>query len=290
MDASHLSLSFELFPPKTLTGFENLKSVWRTLQDKTPDYFSVTFGAAGGNQDKTMRVVRALRQDFIEVAPHLTCIGLSKTAISDLLNNYRLLGIKRIVALRGDLPLEEDIAGGDFNHANELVAYIRKLTGDYFHIEVAAYPEFHPETRTVQEALKNFQQKIAAGANGAITQYFYNRDAYFNFVDACRNVGIKAPIVPGIMPISDFDKLVRFSKTCATEIPRWLYKRLESYKNDKASLKAYGVEVVTKLCEDLIAYGVPGLHFYTLNQCEPTQTIIENLQSITSFREQAVVA
>ena len=202
-----------------------------------------------------MRVVHTLRQDFIEVAPHLTCIGLLKTAISNLLNNYCLLGIKRIVALPDDLPLDEDITNGDFNHANELVAYIRKLNGDYFHIEVAAYPEFRPERITVQEALKNFQHKIAADANGAIKQYFYNRDAYFNFVNACRNVEIEAPIVSGIMPISDFDKLVRFSKTCATEIPRWLYKRLESYKNDKASLKAYGVEVVTKLCEDLIAYG-----------------------------------
>lgn len=270
-------ISFELFPPNTTEGVQKLAQTAQSLNALNPEYFSVTFGAGGHNRKKTFRVVRLLLKQNIPVAPHLTCIGLLKENIAQILKNYVQCGIRKIVAIRGDLPQEEAQYQGDFRHANELVAFIRRETGDHFSIEVAAYPEFHPQSTDMFTALKNFKCKVEAGANRAITQYFFNQDAYFQFLESCHQLDIQVPVIPGIMPVTSFEKLIRFSKACGTEIPAWLYKRLEAYRHDEASIKAYGVDVVTKLCRDLIAGGAPALHFYTLNQLEPTQTIVKNL-------------
>ena len=268
--------SCEFFPPKTEEGQERLAQVREELMEMTPRYFSVTFGAGGSTQKGTFDTVLSIRAAGVDAAPHLSCIGSEKGAIREQLANYRANGIDHIVALRGDIPsgMRET---GDFSYANELVAFIRAETGDHFHIEVAAYPEFHPQAPSATADLNNFRRKVEAGADSAITQYFYNADAYFRFLDDCERLGIDIPIVPGIMPITNYTQLARFSDACGAEIPRWMRKRLEAFGEDKASLRAFGEEVVTDLCQTLLDGGAPGLHFYTMNQSGPTLAIWRNL-------------
>ncbi len=260
-------ISCEFFPPRTEKGVENLRETRKQLQVLQPAYFSVTFGAGGSTQEKTLETVLDIQQSGADAAPHLSCIGSTRENILNLLQDYQAHGIRRIVALRGDKPsgwLGGDV--GELSYANELVEFIRSETGSHFHIEVAAYPEFHPQAHSAKEDLDYFKQKVEAGANSAITQYFYNADAYFRLLDSCAKRGIEIPIVPGIMPIANFEQLVRFSDTCGAEVPRWLRWRLKDFGDDKKSLQAFGVEVLTNLCERLLAGGAPGLHFYTLNQ------------------------
>jgi len=273
------NISFELFPPKTDKGFENLKNTVSILNKESPEYFSVTYGAGGSTQDRTFDTVDWLREQNIETAPHLSCIGMESNELVELLKRYKSQGIKRIVTLRGDLPSGAGLGSiGDLNYANDLVSLIRKEFGDYFHLEVAAYPEFHPEAKTAKDDLTNFKRKVEAGANAAITQYFFNADAYFRFIDSCEKLDIKIPIVPGIMPITNFTMLARFSDACGTEIPRWIRRRLEGYGDDMDSLKAFGTDVVSHLCEQLIDNGVPSLHFYTMNQSKATLEILANIK------------
>lgn len=269
-------ISFEFFPPKTAEGIAKLRETRKQLALLQPKFFSVTFGAGGSTRDRTMETVFEIQDEGFEAAPHISCISSSKEEILDLLTQYQAKGIKRLVALRGDLPSGE-ASTGDFRYANELVAYIREKTGDAFQIEVAAFPEFHPESRSPSDDLKNFKRKVDAGADAAITQYFYNPDAYFRFMDQCQAQGITVPIVPGVMPIYNFTQLSRFSSVCGAEIPRWLSMRLQDYGDDVASLRAFGIDVVVDLCEKLLAGGAPGLHFYTLNQAGTISTIAEKL-------------
>ncbi len=268
--------SCEFFPPRTDAGMEKLL-LSRDALDKVirPAYYSVTFGAGGATRDRTLETVKRLRADSTEVAPHISCIGSSKAQISALLDEYRKLGVNRLVALRGDIPDGEST--GELTHANELVSYIRETTGEHFSIEVAAYPEYHPEATTPQADFAFFKQKVEAGANGAITQYFYNIDAYRHFMDNCQRAGIDIPVTPGIMPISSFEGLVRFSDLCGAEIPRWIRKQLEAYADDRDSLVDFGLDVVADLCQRLLDEGAPGLHFYTLNQFEASNRIWERL-------------
>ena len=278
MNTSKQTFSFELFPPKTDKGFEKLKNTVTTLNQYNPEFFSVTYGAGGSTQDTTFRTVDWLREQNINTAPHLSCIGSTRDEIMDILNRYRNQGIDRIVALRGDLPSGAGLGSlGELNYANELVALIRADFGNEFNIEVAAYPEFHPQAATAQADLENFKRKVSAGAHSAITQYFYNADAYLAFVDHCTKMGINIPIVPGIMPITNYTQLARFSDACGAEIPRWIRKRLEGYGDDIDSIKAFGQEVVTDMCQRLLENDAPGLHFYTMNQSEPTLAIWNNL-------------
>ena len=269
-------LSFEFFPPKTAEGMDKLRETRTQLAQFNPEFFSVTFGAGGSTRDRTMDTVLEIQREGFQAAPHISCISSSKAEICDLLHAYRAQGIKRLVALRGDIPSGE-VSAGDFRYASELVAFIRAETGDHFHIEVAAYPEFHPEARTPVADLQNLKRKVDAGANSAITQYFYNADAYFRFVEQCDALGIAIPIVPGIMPIYNITQLARFSSICGAEIPRWLKMRLEEYGDDMTSLRAFGVDVVSELCDTLLAWGAPSLHFYTLNQAGTISNIIHNL-------------
>jgi len=269
-------ISFEFFPPKTAEGIAKLRETRKQLACLQPKFFSVTFGAGGSTRDRTLETVLEIQAEGFEAAPHISCISSSKEEIVALLNEYKAHGIRRLVALRGDLPSGE-ASTGDFRYANELVAFIRKESGDSFQIEVAAYPEFHPESRSPASDLKHFKSKVDAGANAAITQYFYNADAYFQFMDQCGALGITVPIVPGIMPIYNITQLSRFSDVCGAEIPRWLRLRLQDYGDDIASLRALGVDVVTELCEKLLAGGAPGLHFYTLNQAGIISSIAENI-------------
>ncbi|WP_456406945.1 methylenetetrahydrofolate reductase [NAD(P)H] [Thiolapillus sp.] len=263
------AISFELFPPKTEKGVEKLKLVVAELNALHPEYFSVTYGAGGSTQDRTFATVDWLREQGIDTAPHLSCIGTDKDEILDILKRYHEQGIHRIVALRGDLPSGSGLGGlGELNYANELVALIREHFNEDFHIEVAAYPEFHPQAESAQADLDNFKRKVESGAHGAITQYFYNADAYWRFCDDCRQRGITIPIVPGIMPITNYSSLARFSDACGAEIPRWIRKRLESYGDDLDSIQAFGADVVTSLCRQLLEGGAPGLHFYTMNQSD----------------------
>ncbi|MEZ0315669.1 MAG: methylenetetrahydrofolate reductase [NAD(P)H], partial [Methylophilaceae bacterium] len=255
-------ISFEFFPPKTAEGIAKLRETRKQLAGLQPKFFSVTFGAGGSTRDRTLETVLEIQNEGFEAAPHISCISSSKEEIIALLNEYQSHGICRLVVLRGDLPSGE-VSTGDFRHANELVAFIRAQTGSTFQLEVAAYPEFHPESRSPASDLKHFKSKVDAGANAAITQYFYNADAYFQFMDQCQAMGITIPIVPGIMPIYNITQLSRFSDVCGAEIPRWLRLRLQDYGDDIASLRALGVDVVTGLCEKLLAGGAPGLHFYT---------------------------
>ena len=274
----NIELSAEFFPPKTEEGAEKLRVVRsRLVQEMAPSFFSVTFGAGGSTQDGTMNTVKEIHDSGIAAAPHLSCVGSSRANVLELLKKYQNLGIKRIVALRGDLPSGMGNYG-EFNHANELVAFIRETTGDWFHIEVAAYPEFHPQASSAANDIEKFVNKIQAGANSAITQYFFNSDAYFQFLEDVASYDITVPIIPGIMPIVSSTQLIRFSDACGAEIPRWLRKRLESFGEDNASIKAYGLEVITDLCHQLIAGGAPGLHFYTLNLADPTISILHNLE------------
>ncbi len=268
--------SFEFFPPKTAEGAAKLRLVRDRLGELKPRYFSVTFGAGGSTQQGTIDTVMEIQQAGFEAAPHLSCIGSTREKIRELLQNYRDNGIRRIVALRGDMPSGMREAG-EFRYANELVAFIREETGDHFHIEVAAYPEFHPQAPDAQSDLLNFRRKVEAGADSAITQYFYNPDAYFRFVEDCQKLGVEIPIVPGIMPITSYTQLARFSDACGAEIPRWIRKRLEGFGDDREAIATFGEEVVTRLCRQLLEGGAPGLHFYTMNRAEPTLNIWKNL-------------
>lgn len=273
---SERTFSIEFFPPKTDEGVLKLRETRRQLAQLKPAFFSVTFGAGGSTRDRTLETVLEIQGEGLAAAPHLSCIGSTRANIREILEVYRAHGIRHIVALRGDLP--SGMADpGEFRYANELVAFIREVTGDWFEIEVAAYPETHPQARNYPEDLANFKRKVEAGASAAITQYFFNPDAYFNFVDDCAELGITIPIVPGIMPISNYAQLARFSSLCGAEIPRWLAKKLEGYYDDTASIKAFGLDYVTAMCDRLLAGGAPGLHFYTLNQAGLTSAIWQRL-------------
>lgn len=271
------NISFEFFPPKTMEGLHHLSQVALNLSEFSPLFFSVTYGACGSTHDGTIDAVKMLQKKTdVPISPHISCIGSTKKMLLDLLALYQSLGIKKLVVIRGDLlPGMENL--GDLQFASELVALIREATQDHFHITVAAYPECHPQAVSAQRDLIYLKEKMLAGANSAITQYFFNSDAYFYFLDACAKQGISIPIVPGIMPITQFAKLVRFSNSCGAEIPRWIYKRLEAYGEDEASVKAFGIEVVYNLCEQLIAGGASGLHFYTLNHPEAASTLVKML-------------
>lgn len=268
--------SFEFFPPKTAEGAEKLIKVRDTLGELNPKYFSVTFGAGGSTQQGTFDTVTSIQKSGFDAAPHLSCVGSTKENIREILESYKNKGISRIVALRGDMPSGSHEIG-EFRFANELVEFIRKETNDHFNIEVAAYPEFHPQAISAEADLNNFKRKVEAGADSAITQYFFNPDAYFRFVDDCENLGLTVPIVPGIMPITNYTQLARFSDMCGAEIPRWIRKRLEGYGDDKESIKAFGEEVVSEMCHQLLEAGAPGLHFYTMNVTAPTLAIWKNL-------------
>lgn len=270
------AFSFELFPPQTPQGIEKLKLTRRELAQFNPKFFSVTFGAGGSTRERTLDTVLEIQAEGHVVAPHLSCIGSTQQNIREIVEKYYHAGIRHIVALRGDLPSGMAQAG-EFRYASELVNYIRQEFGDAFHIEVAAYPEYHPQARSAQADFENFKRKIDMGANSAITQYFYNADAYFHFVDSCESAGLNIPIVPGIMPINKFSQLVRFSDTCGAEIPRWIRRRLEGYGDDAASIQSFGLDVVTQLCERLLQAGAPGLHFYTLNSANLTSIIWQRL-------------
>jgi methylenetetrahydrofolate reductase (NADPH) len=273
----NIPVSFEFFPPKTADGIANLRETRAQLTKFKPEFFSVTFGAGGSTTDRTKDTVFEIQAEGNQAAPHISCISSSKEEIRELLAGYKAQGITRLVTLRGDVPSGE-VSVGDFKYANELVKFIRKETGDWFHLEVAAYPEFHPEAISAAKDMANFKRKVEAGANSAITQYFYNADAYFRFVDSCVADGITVPIVPGVMPIYNYTQLARFSGVCGAEIPRWLRLRLEAYADDMPSLRALGVDVVSELCERLLAWGAPSIHFYTLNQAGIITNILHNLQ------------
>ena len=274
------TISCEFFPPKTDKGMANLGVAQRKLDEAMqPAFYSVTFGAGGSTRDRTLETVDHLRSaDDIRVAPHISCIGSSRQQLRELLARYIERGIDRLVTLRGDIPAE-GASGNDFHHANELVEFIREETGNHFHIEVAAYPEYHPESESPQSDFDNFVRKINAGADSAITQYFYNIDAYSRFIDKCESAGLNIAVVPGIMPITNYTSLARFSDRCGAEIPRWIRKQLEAYGDDLDSLRAFGADVVTDLCARLLHIGAPGLHFYTLNQADATLEIWRKLNS-----------
>lgn len=269
-------ISFEFYPPKTPEQQAQLDKTVAKLRARSPDYVSVTFGAGGSTLSHTPETIRQLRTEGLDAAPHLTCMGGSREEIRGLLKLYRALGAKRIVALRGDLP-SGMVSAGEMRYADELVTFIREETGDHFHVEVAAYPETHPQARDAQVDLEHFIGKVRAGANGAITQYFYNADAYFRFVDDVRARGIDVPIVPGIMPIANFSQIRRFSELCGAEIPRWVAQRMLAYGDDVESVRAFGADVVAQLCRRLIEAGVPGLHFYTLNLSKPTLNVLARI-------------
>ena len=264
--------SCEFFPPKTAEGLEKLRVTRRQLEQLKPRFFSVTFGAGGTTRDGTLSTVLEIQRDGFDAAPHLSCIGGTREGIASILDEYKANGIRHLVALRGDMPSGMGEIG-DFRYASELIAFIRQHTGDWFHIEAAAYPEVHPQARSPQDDMLNFKRKVDAGANAGITQYFYNADAYFHFRDECQALGVSVPIVPGIMPIANFTQLARFSDACGTEIPRWMRLKLQSFGDDRASIRSFGLDVVTDLCDRLLSQDAPGLHFYTLNMAGMTSTI-----------------
>lgn len=275
------NFSIEFFPPKTPEGAEKLRATRAKLAALKPKYFSVTFGAGGSTQKGTLDTVLEIQREGHEAAPHLSCIGSSRESLRDILGEYKSNGIRRLVALRGDLPSGYG-ASGEFRYANELVEFIRAETGDWFHIEVAAYPEMHPQAKSPQDDVRSFARKVKAGANAAITQYFYNADAYFRFVEEARNEGVNVPIVAGVMPITNYSQLMRFSEMCGAEIPRWVRLKLASFGDDTESIRAFGLDVVTALCERLLQGGAPGLHFYTLNQAAATSEICHRLGASAS--------
>lgn len=280
MSTQDIHFSFELFPPRTPQGWVNLPKLIGDLATVRPAFFSVTHGAGGSDQGGTYEaIIKVIEQTGIEAAPHLTCIGSTRENIAALLTQYREAGVKRIVALRGDLPATamSSEAPGEFHYANELVSFIRETHGEHFTLEVAAYPEMHPQAESPQADFDAYVRKVKAGAHGAVTQYFYNADSYFAFVEQSHKAGITIPCVPGVMPIVNTAQLLRFSAACGAEIPRWVKLRLESYGDDKASVQAFGLEVVTRLSETLLKGGAPGIHFYTLNQAEPTLKLWRNL-------------
>lgn len=275
-DSNTRICSVEFFPPATDEGAEKLRATRRQLRQLNPAFFSVTYGAGGTTRDRTLETVLEMKAEGLNAAPHLSCIGSTRDNIRNLLQRYVAEGIHHMVALRGDLP-SGVVAPGDLRYASELVEFVRAETGDWFHIEVAAYPEVHPQARSAEKDLQAFVGKMKAGADSAITQYFYNTDAYFAFVDDARAMGVDAPIYPGIMPIANFSKISRFSEACGAEIPRWMRRKFEGFGDDAASVRAYGLDVITTLCERLLAGGAPGLHFYTLNQAGLTSTIWQRL-------------
>jgi len=268
--------SFEFFPPKSPEGIEKLRATRKQLAQLNPAFFSVTYGAGGSTRDGTLSTVLEIRKDGHEAAPHISCVASTKQSLREVIRQYKDNGIKRIVALRGDMPSGLAMAG-ELRYASDLVRFIREDTGDWFHVEVAAYPEYHPQARKAQDDLRAFKAKVEAGADAAITQYFYNPDAYFHFVEQAEAMGIDVPIVPGIMPINNFAQLARFSDACGAEIPRWMRLKLEGYGDDSASIKAFGMDVVTDLCDKLLASGAPGLHIYTMNMAGPASTLWQRL-------------
>ncbi|MES2324560.1 MAG: methylenetetrahydrofolate reductase [NAD(P)H] [Pseudomonadota bacterium] len=274
MDTTNFSIEF--YPPKTAEGAEKLRAARAKLALLDPKYFSVTFGAGGSTQQGTLDTVLEILGEGHAAAPHLSCVGGSRASIRDILAQFKSHNIRRLVALRGDLPSGYGGAG-EFRYASELVEFIRAETGDWFHIEVAAYPEVHPQARSPQDDMQAFARKVKAGANAAITQYFYNADAYFSFMDECGKLGVDVPVVAGIMPITNYTQLMRFSDMCGAEIPRWVRLKLASFGDDSASIKAFGLDVVTQLCERLLAGGAPGLHFYSMNQAGPTTALWQRL-------------
>jgi methylenetetrahydrofolate reductase (NADPH) len=269
--------SFEFFPPKTPEGKAKLRETWQALARLKPRFFSCTYGAGGSTREGTLDTVLEIRKAGHAAAPHISCVASTQKDIGEQLERYKAHGIRHLVALRGDLP-SGLAASGELRYASELVAFIRQSTGDWFHIDVACYPEYHPQTRNAADEVRNFKKKVDAGADSAITQYFYNADAYFRFVDVCRAAGLALPIVPGIMPILNFSQLARFSDACGAEIPRWMRVKLEGFRDDTASIRAFGLDAVTALCEKLLAAGAPGLHFYTLNQAPLSTEIWRRLK------------
>ena len=276
MGSDPRKFSFEFFPPKTPDGAAKLRETVKQLAQFHPTFFSVTFGAGGSTQEGTLSAVLDIRAAGHAAAPHISCIGSTRENIRAVIHRYKDEGIRHTVALRGDLPSGMAVAG-EFRHATDLVTFIREETGDHFHIEVAAYPEYHPQARNAQEDIKHFIAKVNAGANSAMTQYFYNPDAYFHFVEQVQAQGISIPIVPGVMPIAGFSQLARFSDACGAEIPRWVRRKMEGYGDDTASIRAFGLDLVTDLCTRLLEGGAPGLHFYTLNQAGLSSTIWQRL-------------
>ena len=274
---SQQNFSVEFFPPKTPEGVEKLRVTRAKLAELGPKYFSVTFGAGGSTQKGTLDTVVEIQNEGHDAAPHLSCVGSSRESIRAILAEFKSHGIRRLVALRGDLPSGFGSAG-EFRYASELVEFIRAETGDWFNIAVAAYPEMHPQAKSPQDDLRNFARKVQAGANSAITQYFYNADAYFQFVDEAHKAGVDIPVVAGIMPITNYTQLMRFSEMCGTEIPRWIRLKLASYGDDADSIRAFGLDVVTQLCQRLLDGGAPGLHFYSLNQSVATSAIWQRLK------------
>ena len=273
---SERTYSFEFFPPKSPEGVEKLRATRKQLAQLNPAFFSVTFGAGGSTREGTLSTVLEIRRDGHHAAPHLSCVASTRESLAEVIAQYKAHDIRHIVALRGDMP-SGIAAGGELRYASDLVRFIREETGDWFNVEVACYPEYHPQARKPEQDLKAFKAKVDAGANGAITQYFYNADAYFYFVEQCEAIGISVPIVPGIMPINNFSQLARFSDGCGAEIPRWIRMKLEGFGDDTASVKAFGLDVVTDLCDRLLQGGAPGLHFYTMNLAGPTSTIWQRL-------------
>ena len=271
-----LPLSFEFFPAKTPEGADKLRTVRQQLYARAPQFCSVTYGAGGSTQAGTFAAVREILAEGVQAASHFSCIGATKDSVRAQLAELKAMGVKRLVALRGDLPSGYGL-GGEFHYASDLVAFIRAETGDGFHIEVAAYPEMHPQARSPEADLQAFAAKVRAGADSAITQYFFNADAYSRFVDETRRLGLNIPIVPGIMPITGSTQLMRFSDACGAEIPRWIRLRLSGFGDDSASIRAFGLDVVSRLCEKLVAAGAPGLHFYTMNQSTATLAICQRL-------------
>ncbi len=277
-EPQHTALSFEFFPPRTTEAAAKLATTQVRLAALAPEFFSVTFGAGGSTRELTLETVLASRAaTAVDGAPHISCVGFRLADIRAVLEQYVAAGIRRLVALRGDMP-SGATGAGELRYANELVAFIRRETGDHFHIEVAAYPETHPQAAGASADLDHFKRKVDAGANGAITQYFYNADAYFRFVDRAQAAGITVPIVPGIMPITNYANLRRFSEMCGAEIPRWIAKSLQDFADDRAAIQAFGIEVTTALCARLLAAGVPGLHFYSMNQAEASLAVCANLR------------
>ena len=276
-DATQTPISFEFFPPKTPEGADKLQKVRHDLYTLKPDFFSVTYGAGGSTQDGTLQQVQAILAEGHDAAPHFSCIGATRDSVREQLAQFKATGIVRMVALRGDLPSGHGTFG-EFRYASELVAFIREETGDHFHIEVGCYPEVHPQAKSPEADVQAYVTKVKAGASSAITQYFYNSDAYFRFVDEAYQRGADIPVVPGIMPIISSTQLMRFSDACGAEIPRWIRLRLQSYGDDSASIKAFGLEVTTDLCDQLITAGFPGLHFYTMNQSTAVKQICHDLR------------
>ena len=273
----NIPLSFEFFPPKTPEGADKLRLTRQALYAHKPEFCSVTFGAGGSTQEGTFRTVKAIQDEGVSAASHFSCVGATRATVRDQLADLQAMGIKRLVALRGDLPSGYGM-GGEFHYASDLVAFIRAETGDDFHIEVAAYPEIHPQAKSADADLQAFAAKVRAGADSAITQYFFNADAYFRFVNDVQRLGVEVPVVPGIMPITNSTQLMRFSDACGAEIPRWIRLRLQGFGDDTASIKSFGLDVMTDLCDQLCAAGVPGIHFYTMNQAAATTEIIRRLK------------